>query len=334
MKVSGERSIGRERCEELAKSSSFYRKVYSEIEEFGWEPLKRLGGDLTFLSFQIVDKKGRGHVLEIGLNRDYPKSPPSLSADVPYMFCLEWSTSSRLKDVMQQFQKHIDNFQEFWSVLDDIDKSLCVVDAKQPSRASSIRRIHAGLIPLHLFIFSLSSFKIILLFSVYLVSFLSGNDCILIVNVDFNDPKSLPECRFIGHVPPATHMNNLHMIWRRNYKKWSKEKTFPENLECILGNELPRPQNLQKEDDHQQAECGICYAQFLPTDEELGARSGTRTDYTCENMNCNKAFHSLCLTDWLKSITTTRQSFDVLFGNCPYCSDPVAVKINNMDKID
>ncbi|KAL1196445.1 hypothetical protein V5N11_023136 [Cardamine amara subsp. amara] len=299
-KFSQER-IERSRCEELAKSSSFYRKVYSEIEEIGWEPLRRLGGDLTFFSFHILDKKGRAHILEIQLNRDYPNSPPSLSADVPYMFTLEWSINSRLKDVMHQFQKHLDNLQEFWSVLDDIDKSFSVVDAKQPSRASSLRRIHAG------------------------------NDCIIIVHINFNDPKSLPECRFIGHVPPSTmHMNSLHMLWRRNSKKWSKEKSFPENLECILGIELPKPPGLlQMEDDQQQVECGICYAQFLPTDEELGARSGTRTDYTCENISCNKSFHSLCLTDWLRSITTTRQSFDVLFGNCPYCSDPVAVKINN-----
>uniref|UniRef100_A0A1J3GUT0 E3 ubiquitin-protein ligase FANCL n=1 Tax=Noccaea caerulescens TaxID=107243 RepID=A0A1J3GUT0_NOCCA len=214
------------------------------------------------------------------------------------MFALEWSTSSRLKHVMHQFQKHLDNLQGFWSVLDDIDKSLCVVDAKQPSRASSVRRIHAG------------------------------NDCILIVHINFNDPKSLPECRFIGH------MNNLHMIWRRNSKKWSMEKSFPENLEYVLGTELPRPQGLYDENDHHQVDCGICYSQFLPTDEELGARSGTRTDYTCENMSCNKSFHSLCLTDWLRSITTTRQSFDVLFGNCPYCSDPVAVKINSVNRVN
>ncbi|XP_023642623.1 E3 ubiquitin-protein ligase FANCL isoform X2 [Capsella rubella] len=284
----------RERCEELAKSSSFYRIVYSEIEEIGWELLRRLGGDLTFFSFHVLDKKRRAHILEIQLHRDYPKSPPSVSADVPYMFTLEWSTSSRLKDVMHQFQKHLDDLQDFWSVLDDIDKSLSVVDAKQPSRASP------GTIASSLSISTSTTLS-----------------------------PYQNRCRFIGPVPPATHMNNLHNLWRRNSKKWSKEVSFPENLECILGTELPKPPGLQEEDDHQQIECGICYAQFLPTDAELGARSGTRTDYTCESISCNKSFHSLCLTDWLRSITTTRQSSDVLFGNCPYCSDPVAVKINN-----
>ncbi|XP_010547576.1 PREDICTED: E3 ubiquitin-protein ligase FANCL isoform X2 [Tarenaya hassleriana] len=295
--------VERGRCRELAKSSSFYRRVYSEIEELGWERLKILGRDLTFFSFHIIDQKGREHILEIQLDKDYPKCPPSVSADIPYMFNLEWTESMRLKDVMRQFQEHLNKLQEFWSVLDDIDKSLCVVDAKQPSRASTVRRIQAG------------------------------NDCIIIVHVNFNDPKSLPECRFMDPGPPAAmHMDCLRMRWRRNSKKWSKERSFSGNLVCVLDAELPRPHSVQHEADHQQIECGICYAQFLPTDEELGARSGTRTDYICDNTSCNKSFHSLCLIDWLRSITTTRQSFDVLFGNCPYCSDPVAVKIDGTKK--
>ncbi|CAN1183466.1 E3 ubiquitin-protein ligase FANCL [Linum perenne] len=61
--------------------------------------------------------------------------------------------------------------------------------------------------------------------------------------------------------------------------------------------------------------------------DELGSMSGSATDYTCENTNCSRDFHSVCLLDWLRSITTTRQSIDVLFGICPYSSDPVPIKI-------
>ncbi|KAH0850770.1 hypothetical protein HID58_095253 [Brassica napus] len=289
-----EESIERARCEELAKSSSFYRKVYSEIEEVGWESLRRLGGDLTLFSFQhsvsccfvefvnmYRDNKGRAHILELQLDRDYPKCPPSLSSDVPYMFTLEWSTSSRLKDVMHQFQKHLDSLQDFglsWT----ISTSLFVL-------------------------LVLSSHLVLLL----AVGFMLGRIAISLL------------------ISTSTTLNLY-----QSAVLLVKGKIIPENLECTLATELPKPLGLQVEDDPQQVECGICYAQFLPTDEELGARSGTRTDYTCENISCNKSFHSLCLTDWLRSITTTRQSFDVLFGNCPYCSDPVAVKINNMNKID
>lgn len=103
-----------------------------------------------------------------------------------------------------------------------------------------------------------------------------------------------------------------------------KDRSFSENLTSILDIQLPQPPDVRKDD--LQAECGVCYAQYLPIDDELGLKSGSSTDYTCENNNCSRAFHSVCLRDWLRSITTTRQSFDVLFGNCPYCSSPVAVK--------
>ncbi|KAG4154028.1 hypothetical protein ERO13_D03G032000v2 [Gossypium hirsutum] len=194
------------RCRELAKSSSFYSTVYSEIEEVGWDHLVRAGGDLSFLIFRVLDMKGRVHVMEIQLDKAYPRVPPMVSADVPYIFNLKWSMNSRLKNLVQQFEKHLEKLQGFWSTLDEIDRSLQIVDSKQASRAIPSRQIHVG--------------------------------------------------------------------------------------------------------------------------DELGPQTGSATDYTCENNSCSKAFHSMCLVDWLRSITTTRQSFNVLFGNCPYCSEPIAVKIN------
>ncbi|XP_059624070.1 uncharacterized protein LOC132267041 isoform X8 [Cornus florida] len=282
------------RCREASLSSSFHCTVYSEIEEVGWEHLVRLSQDLKFLSFRILDKTGRVHIMEILLDKSYPKCPPSISADVPHIFNLEWSINSRLKDVVQQFQEHLENLQEFWSTVDDIDQSLWVVDPKQLDRAASYRQINIG------------------------------NECFLMLFIDANDPKSLPEYRFMGADP---EVNSLRKLWKRNCRKWKKNKPVPENLAIIMETQLPGPPDVQK--NNQQVECGICYAQCLPIDDELGARSGSGTDYTCDNNNCKRAFHSLCLGDWLRSITSTRQSFDVMFGNCPYCSEPVAVKINS-----
>ncbi|XP_030496358.2 uncharacterized protein LOC115712235 isoform X1 [Cannabis sativa] len=280
------------RSEELCTSTRFHRLVYSEIEEIGWEHLGRLGGDLTFLSLRILDKKGRVHFLEIQLDTTYPKCPPSISADVPYIFDLEWSTHSRLKNVVQQFQEHLEKLQEFWSTLEDIDKALWV-DHKMSSLAMSSRSINIG------------------------------NDCFIILSINVMDPRSLPEIRFVGS---GQHVDMMRMNWQRNRKQWKKDSSFVENLTCLLETQLPSSPVSQKND--QQVECGICYAQCLPFDDELGDKSGSGTDYMCENISCHKAFHSICLGDWLRSITTTRQSFNVLFGNCPYCSEPVAVKIN------
>ncbi|XP_057976017.1 uncharacterized protein LOC131163418 isoform X4 [Malania oleifera] len=306
-------------CTELNRPSSFYRSVYSElgctcgecqglicifgpqpnslnflIEEVGWEHLLTLGEGLTFLTFKFLDKEGRVHVLEIHLDETYPKCPPSISADLPYLFNLKWSVNSRLKDVVQLFQEHLDKLQEFWSTLDDIDKSLWVVDQTQPSHAASHRLINIG------------------------------NDCFITLSINTKDPRSLPECRFMGS---DFMVNSLRKMWRRNSKRWINEKLPSENLVNVLEIQLPRPQHVQN-NNHLQVECGICYAQHLPFDDELGAKSGSGTDYTCDNINCRRNFHSICLGDWLRSITTTRQSFNVLFGNCPYCSEPVAVKIS------
>ncbi|CAA2960704.1 E3 ubiquitin- ligase FANCL isoform X1 [Olea europaea subsp. europaea] len=271
MNVSMEYS-GESRRLELAKSSAFYRRIYSEVEEIGWERLLKLQDDLTSLSFRLMDKKGRAHILEITLDKTYPKCPPAVSADVPYNFNLEWPRNSSLRDVVRQFQEHMDKLQDFWSTLDDIDRSLWVTNPKQPDLATSYRQINIG------------------------------NDCYIMLSINASDPRALPECRFMGAYPKV---NLLREIWRRRCKLWTKDKPFPINLACVLGIQLPQAQPVQKNEE--QIECGICYAQNLPLDDELGTKSGSETDYKCENANCNRAFHSICLGDWLRSITTTRK---------------------------
>ncbi|MBA0551784.1 hypothetical protein Golob_022650, partial [Gossypium lobatum] len=356
----------RARCRELAKSSSFYSTVYSEIEEVGWDHLVRAGGDLNFLIFRVFfvlllyfmlsslflvaypvillvyfgarDKKGRVHVMEIQLDKTYPKVPPMVSADVPYIFNLKWSMNSRLKNLVQQFEKHLEKLQGFWSTLDEIDRSLQIVDSKQASRAIPSRQIHVGESLLHSVFFyemiassycssismildhyqSKKSYKIILKAASKLVLFSMNNEYL-----------SVCRCRFMGL---GNTVNSLRKTWKRNVNKWERDKAFLENLECLLNTQLPRLAD--EETNNHLDECGICYAQYLPIGDELGPQTGSAADYTCENNSCSKAFHSMCLVDWLRSITTTRQyvellvSFNVLFGNCPYCSEPIAVKIN------
>uniref|UniRef100_A0A0E0GT66 FANCL C-terminal domain-containing protein n=1 Tax=Oryza nivara TaxID=4536 RepID=A0A0E0GT66_ORYNI len=238
------------------RPAAFYSAVFAQIEEVGWERLVSGKGDggVSCLVFRILDDQGRNHLLEITLPMNYPSSPPCLVADVPYLPELQWSKGSRLKDVVCQFQEsyellihvqpHLKILQDYWSIMDDIDKVLWVVDPTKPTFAMSHRRI-------------------------------------------------------------------------------ALDKKFHENLSTVLDFALPPPPSVNIEDD-EQVDCGICYAKHLPIDDELGTHSGGTTDYTCENPSCSRAFHSVCLRDWLRAITTTRQSFDVLFGNCPYCSDPVA----------
>ncbi|KAG6504142.1 E3 ubiquitin-protein ligase FANCL-like isoform X2 [Zingiber officinale] len=275
-------------------SPAFYRAVYAEIEEVGWERLVRAEDDLSSVTFRILDKKGQAHILEISLPRDYPESSPTIAADIPCTCEVVWSKNSRLSNVVQQFNEHLQNLQEFWSTIDCIDTTLRIVNPEESSLTASCRQIELG------------------------------NDCYLLLHICPLRPNYLPECRFFG---PDAAIDSMRTNWKKNAKKWSSDKPFHENLATLLERQLPGPPVLHKDED--QIDCGICYARYLPVDDELGADSGSAPDYTCDNPSCRKAFHSICLRDWLHSITTTRQSFGVLFGDCPYCSEPVAVKVNN-----
>lgn len=105
----------------------------------------------------------------------------------------------------------------------------------------------------------------------------------------FDHVKSC-RCRFLG---PDSAISSLRITWSRKCKNWceliclpcyivydlmewmtwkyysfgshiicrAKEKSFADNLASILGFELPKPQDTQK---NQELECGICYAQCLP----------------------------------------------------------------------
>ena len=37
-------------------------------------------------------------------------------------------------------------------------------------------------------------------------------------------------------------------------------------------------------------------------------------------------YHKSCLCEWLRALPSTRQSFNRLFGECPYCSKPITVE--------
>ena len=67
--------------------------------------------------------------------------------------------------------------------------------------------------------------------------------------------------------------------------------------------------------DDYSVECAICYAYHL--DDAV-------PECACDS--CNKPFHQMCLCEWLRGLPTTHQSFNRLFGECPYCSKSITVE--------
>ena len=50
-------------------------------------------------------------------------------------------------------------------------------------------------------------------------------------------------------------------------------------------------------------------------------------DKSCPNEKCARVFHYSCLLDMLRSNPTTKQSFNTLYGCCPYCQTPLSLNL-------
>lgn len=62
-------------------------------------------------------------------------------------------------------------------------------------------------------------------------------------------------------------------------------------------------------------ECGVCSS---PRDPD-----GRPAAVNCSNMECQQAFHSQCLEEWLLSDPRTVKSFGRLHGSCPFCDQTI-----------
>jgi E3 ubiquitin-protein ligase FANCL len=120
--------------------------------------------------------------------------------------------------------------------------------------------------------------------------------------------------------------------------------------------ELPSPGCLELGDIT--GDCAICYAYHLPacapvcdTFVQQGWQFMSRAscpknslahkgpacsangngscvpEHSCENEACGRPYHAECLQEWLRADPSTRQSFNTLFGACPYCAAAITVQV-------
>ncbi|XP_055099336.2 E3 ubiquitin-protein ligase FANCL isoform X3 [Symphalangus syndactylus] len=133
-----------------------------------------------------------------------------------------------------------------------------------------------------------------------------GNNVSINIEVDPRHPTMLPECFFLG----ADHVvKPLGIKLSRNIHLWDPENSVLQNLKDVLEIDFPARAILEKSDFTM--DCGICYAYQL---------DGTTPDQVCDNSQCGQPFHQICLYEWLRGLQTSRQSFNIIFGECPYCS--------------
>uniref|UniRef100_A0A7N6BVI5 RING-type domain-containing protein n=1 Tax=Anabas testudineus TaxID=64144 RepID=A0A7N6BVI5_ANATE len=88
------------------------------------------------------------------------------------------------------------------------------------------------------------------------------------------------------------------------------------NLRDVLEITFPSPATHEKSDFS--VDCGICYSYRL---------EAAIPDQVCNDPRCGQPFHQACLYEWLRALPSSRQSFNIVFGECPYCSKPITVKM-------
>ncbi|KAM5315996.1 E3 ubiquitin-protein ligase FANCL isoform 2-T2 [Glossophaga mutica] len=128
-----------------------------------------------------------------------------------------------------------------------------------------------------------------------------GHNASINIEVDPRHPTMLPECCFLG----ADHVvKPLGIKLSRNIHLWDPENTLLQNLKDVLEIDFPARTILEKSLD------------------------GAIPDQVCDNPQCGQPFHQICLYEWLRGLQTSRQSFNILFGECPYCSKPITLKMS------
>lgn len=170
------------------------------------------------------------------------------------------------------------------------------------------------------------------------LAILEKNSTVVTLTVTLNpkDPTAFPlDYRFLGS---ETMVAPLRKNLIDGYNSWRNDVFLRQNLENILGVQLPQSRCYNQMDGIEgengggggEMNCAICYSYKLLSENGGGDEKegeSTAPEEYCDNPSCGKPFHKSCLAEWLKSDTSTKQAFDKLYGACPYCGAPVSVDV-------
>uniref|UniRef100_A0A8C5EZZ8 E3 ubiquitin-protein ligase FANCL n=1 Tax=Gouania willdenowi TaxID=441366 RepID=A0A8C5EZZ8_GOUWI len=140
-----------------------------------------------------------------------------------------------------------------------------------------------------------------------------GNNVSIKVELDPRHPKMLPDCCLLG---PEHVVTPLRAKLNANMHLWNPDSSVLLNLRDVL--EIEFPSSATHEKSSFNIECGICYSYHL---------EAAIPDQVCNDPCCGQPFHQACLYEWLRALPSSRQSFSIVFGECPYCSKPITVKM-------
>ncbi|KAJ9068203.1 hypothetical protein DSO57_1031057 [Entomophthora muscae] len=275
---------------------SYYATVLKDIEFLGWDKVEYLCPDLRQLRFKMRDLHGRTHIVHVDIPALYPLLPPSLVVETPNFSAQDISLPLALKGeeswfkyLIEETTKLLEKFNDFWLVMDELDTETTILEPHPILRSHCHRRI------------SLQAL------------------CSLEVEIDPIHPRAIPVFRLYG---PNRRVQPLKASLEQKISQWNHDCTPKENFENALG--LSFKESITADaNQNQLQECGICYSYRILT-QVIDGSSQTPT-LVCDNPSCNSVFHHSCLFESIKSLPSSRRSYKVWFGSCPYCNEPMNV---------
>jgi E3 ubiquitin-protein ligase FANCL len=288
-----------------------------ELDKIGWSRIVHVNEDFSTIQIRAHGRSGYEHTFEIIINPGYPRIAPVVHASLPSPVVLSWSfPRSDLSAVVQAVEHEIAKNEDIFKVLSSIDDDMVVLEPSPATFAVSYRRVAIE------------------------------RSCSVTLQLNPNSPHGICEMKFFG--PPA-RTNVFRTLVGQNIHNWVADASIRENLENVLGMSLPRKEGKADGQSSSRSsseplveECGICYTYAVPLDVDIGgSSSGTGTagaeqnnshrsaipDQVCPNPKCCKNYHCSCLIDWLQALPNSKTSFGTLFGSCPYCQEPLSVRL-------
>ncbi|KAK8390029.1 hypothetical protein O3P69_012917 [Scylla paramamosain] len=218
---------GREEGElQVELNESLVRCLLAHLEGLGWSRVQQVSPNFTSFTLQTRDAGERVHLLRVRVADGYPHEEPTVEADLPGGFEFNYEPSEGVAGVVRVWEARLASLQEFWDVMDQIDKVALVLDPPTPCRHHTFRRL------------------------------LLGNQVNVQVTLSPQQPRHLPQCLLFG---PSKRTRPITTRLTHTYEEWDAERSFVENLEHLLGESVVRECG-GVEGVEQEVECPICYS--------------------------------------------------------------------------
>jgi len=200
-----------------------YSQILSELSKIGWKNLESVNENFTEVQLKSFDGMNRKHILSIKLTKTVPELYVEFPGDIVFN-----QGSSSISELYNDFCKETEQYQEFWSAMDELDANCWILEPEKPSRKDTYRKIAV-----------------------------SANVSLKIV-VDPKNPHLLPHITWLGS-ENAVYESREKVTDR--IEMWESDIAIHINLERLLEVELPQKDKEQSENFD--VTCCICYSDRL-----------------------------------------------------------------------